>query len=63
MVYAGTGTYKNVYSTMAEIATKEGIFVLWSSWKTRVMYITIGGMIFFGTFENASVFINKLLVS
>ena len=43
--------YKGVVQSLLLIYRTEGLAGLWSGWQIRIMYTTIGGMIFFGTFE------------
>ncbi|CAG9312785.1 unnamed protein product [Blepharisma stoltei] len=47
----GEGKYRSFLQTIKLIYKTEGLPALWSSWKIRVIYITVGGMMFFGTYE------------
>jgi solute carrier family 25 S-adenosylmethionine transporter 26 len=42
---------QSFYKSAAIIYNSEGISGLWRGWKPRVMFITVGGWIFFGSFE------------
>lgn len=48
---------KSIYGTLANLYRSEGIFSLWKAWKVRVLFTTVGGMLFFGTFEGLSKFL------
>lgn len=43
--------YKSVGSTLEHIWRSEGLSGLFRAWEVRVMFTSIGGMIFFGTYE------------
>jgi solute carrier family 25 S-adenosylmethionine transporter 26 len=43
--------YRSMPQTLSKIYNNEGFSALWTGWKTRVMFTTVGGMMFFGTFE------------
>ena len=51
MTDGGKGVYKSFSQSLKLIAAQDGIAKLWSGWHVRVFYTTIGGMMFFGTFE------------
>lgn len=46
--------YTGVWQAIGLIYKQEGLAGLWSGWKIRLLYITTGGMLFFGTFEAAN---------
>jgi hypothetical protein len=46
--------YKSLLQSITLIFRTEGLFGLWTGWKTRVLFTTVGGMMFFGTFEIVS---------
>ncbi len=46
--------YTGILQAIGLIYKQEGLAGLWSGWKIRMLYITTGGMLFFGTFEAAS---------
>ena len=43
--------YKSLIQTINLIRQSEGMMKLLSGWKLRVLYNSVGGMIFFGTYE------------
>lgn len=47
----GTNTYRGIVSTLLHIAKEEGITCLFSGMIPRVLWIGLGGAIFFGSFE------------
>ena len=53
MTDKGKGVYVHFLPTIKKIYQTEGIRTLWSGWQVRVLFTTVGGMIFFGTFEAA----------
>mmetsp|Transcript_23260 Transcript_23260/g.23013 ORF Transcript_23260/g.23013 Transcript_23260/m.23013 type:complete len:109 (+) Transcript_23260:254-580(+) len=57
----GNGKYKSFLQTIKLIYISEGLLALWSSWKIRVLYITVGGMMFFGTYETVKAEITKFI--
>jgi solute carrier family 25 S-adenosylmethionine transporter 26 len=48
---------RSIYTTLASLYRSEGVFSLWKAWKVRVLFTTVGGMLFFGTYEGASRFL------
>lgn len=53
--------YKGVLQSLLLIYRTEGLAGLWTGWKIRVIYITVGGMLFFGTFEVANPYLIQLI--
>ena len=53
--------YKTVFQSLQLIYKTEGLAGLWSGWGIRILYTTIGGMIFFGTFEVLSPYLTVYL--
>ncbi|CAG9318684.1 unnamed protein product [Blepharisma stoltei] len=51
MTDGGKGIYSSFIQAIKLIYKKEGIKALWTGWEIRLAYITIGGMIFFGSYE------------
>ena len=51
MTQKKSSQYTGVWQATALIYSQEGLRGLWSGWQVRLLYITVGGMIFFGTFE------------
>jgi solute carrier family 25 S-adenosylmethionine transporter 26 len=46
--------YTGTLSTLSTIAREEGVLALYSGIAPRVFWITLGGFVFFGAYENAS---------
>jgi solute carrier family 25 S-adenosylmethionine transporter 26 len=51
MVNVEGGVQKDVRQTLTDIYAREGISGLWRGWKPRCLFTTVGGMLFFGTYE------------
>lgn len=58
MTDGGKGVYKTFLQTMWLLWRKGGVRALWTGWHVRVLFTTIGGMMFFGTFEGVSNLMN-----
>ena len=46
--------YRGLFQSLRLIYRTEGAAVLWAGWQCRLLYTSIGGTLFFGTFEGAS---------
>lgn len=53
--------YRGVYDVVNRILTEEGAGMLWSGLQPRVIWIGIGGFVFFGAYETAKAVIMPLL--
>ena len=54
------GATESTYATLANIAKSEGISALFAGIKPRVMWISIGGYVFFGVYNAACSIFSKL---
>ena len=59
MTDAGKGVYKTFWQTIGLIVKNEGILALWGGWHVRVLFTTVGGTVFFGTFEGVMKIMQK----
>jgi hypothetical protein len=54
MVDSANEANRSIYTTLASLYRSEGVVSLWKAWKVRVLFTTVGGMLFFGTYEGIS---------
>ena len=53
MIQGGTGQYKNVFDCASQIIRQEGAGALLRGWQPRVIWIGVGGSVFFTVLEQA----------
>ena len=51
--------YRNVFQCFWKIIRDEGCLKLYAGWHVRVMYLFIGGIIFFSTYEYSFMALTK----
>lgn len=55
-----SGTYNSVWDCTTKIISEEGVAALWKGWQPRLLWISIGGCIFFTALEEAQkIFVPK----
>ena len=53
--------YHGVGDVLRRTVSAEGAGVLWSGWQPRVMWISIGGFVFFGAYEESKSLLSPIL--
>eukprot|EP00877_Chromochloris_zofingiensis_P006731 jgi/Chrzof1/2310/Cz11g10160.t1 len=53
MVQGASGRYKNLFDAAAQIARQEGLSAFMSGWQPRLIWISLGGFVFFPALEAA----------
>lgn len=56
MTQGASGRYKNVFDAAVQIARSEGMGAFMSGWQPRLIWISIGGFVFFPALEAAKSF-------
>jgi len=56
MTQGASGRYRNLFDATAQIARTEGLGAFMSGWQPRLIWISLGGFVFFPVLEAAKKF-------